>query len=294
MAKVTKRVVKKKGPSKIVVAAVVLAIVAVYMAYASVSSAEISSTYVSSVQSDAMKLKPRFKALEASAAAKSFDSPDAPILQYSKDLANAERRAKELRTSVNDFELKYKDHASAPFTSFLPLYTESNKISKDVRYMAAQTNSVLNEYQELITSLRSVNKLELSLESGLNEVNAVTNFNTLVFQGSIYRTKAAMLRTNVEEVRSLGVPAEYLDYTNGILARAESFAASLDRLANGLDISADSVIYGATAEIETLSNEYFSVDKQRRFDANQKSLILKQVGEITEKLDAFDPSESSD
>lgn len=260
----------------------------IFAIYCIKASENVTNAYNRALQSSAAELRQTFKTYETTAAAKSFDSPDAPIEQYDADFLEAEKQITLVRKSVNMFATRYDHYPTAAYTSYVPLYAKSKSTSKDVAFMVSQSSSVLDSHSELIKTLRTIHNLEKSIEQNLNTANSITDFNLLIYQGAQFRDKSKLLREDISAVQSLKLPVEYQMYTTSLSKNANALADSLDALGNGLDAVFENAIYEATTTIEAISASYFNGDKELRFEANQNSSTLKQVSAITEKLDVFD------
>lgn len=173
---------------------------------------------------------------------------------------------------------------------YIPLSTSAYRKGIVLKNQTAgtidQIHEVLDEYDQLADFLVEYYKLHYQLSDELATFNSYTDLNLIIGQSERQRTIAMNIQTQTKQLSELTVPRGLEDLATRSVAIHERAAQGFSALADGLAISADSQIYAAAAQIETVTEQ---LDANFRAIANTLPDLpaFKHVYELPEKIDRF-------
>lgn len=250
--------------------------------------------YDERVSSGARQLKNHFKDIEQTTRQGVFDNPDTSPAERLQQLQNSETQNLALMTAIAKYKSDVASYDRARYTGLVVTYADADHVKQNVDNMTSQSLEVLQEYAATIAFLKGASYAQEVLERHIQEINAVSDFNTLAGMHESIYARARHIREARKALELVEAPQEYLAAKAALLAQCDSLAAGIDALAYGMYTAIDSYIYGATAEIERATHEYDTKNKNLVFEANQVSPTLKSVSELSEKLEILEEAGLSD
>lgn len=262
--------------------------VVAFGAYAVVVPQHDVEAYSVRVSSGAQALHREFTALETTTQRGVFDDPDTLPLTRLDDLQAIETQLASARAAVDTYRRQVESYEKAQYTSFTGRYDQADRMKQDVDDMTAQSLEVMQQYEEVVGFLIAASQAQQAIEEKLASVNAIVDFNELAGRHDDIYAWARQVREARAAFEAVQAPPEYASVRQGILDRSSQLAGGLEGIAYGLYTAIDSYIYGAAQEVERTTVAYESSDRQLVFSSSQSSQVLRNVSELSDKLDILE------
>lgn len=239
------------------------------------------------------ELNTQFKLLEKSTERSLLDDPDTPITTVQKDTTTIKSIIEKSHQAIDELD-------TTSTTLELPIHIGVNDetrrapvLQQESQALVTQTKNALDKYEKILVFLEDYTTHWHAVQAHLNTFNAQTDLNIYAGRGNDLRAVADDIRRQARELQAANTPHEFRELVGKSIAAMNKSAEGFDNLARGIDLAVDSVIYSSATTIEEASRELETINQTSYGPAIQGSRIVKEIGELTEKLDPLLTAETS-
>jgi len=252
-----------------------------------------AGNYNATIEKATTKLTATFKQLEKSTERGILDDPDTPIATLQQDTASAKELITKSEHALDDLQ-QASERLELPLQLGLNDQTRRAPILKqEAEALITQTRGALLDYEKTLTYLSTYSTHWAATRAHIDTFNEQTDLNIYAGQGDTLRQIASDIRMYIQALRTQTTPRGFADVSSQSIAVMERAAAGFDALARGIDVAIDDLIYSAAADIESAGREIETINRTAYEDAIRNSRIIKEMSELTEKLDPLVVAEAA-
>lgn len=265
----------------IVAAGLLLLLIIIYVA---IIPTVVANHYLGKLDAQTAAVKSRLNAVAAESGLTIFADPDITLAKRQASLAKSMSNVHAARKSLDDLN-RANMLSHLPGNGFVGDYHTAVVRQERAANIVRQSREVLDQYAEVLDFLNAYTGLQIDLDSRLEAVNKIKDFNSLAGQGRSMANMASHVRAGQKSLQSLAPPPDFEPLQG---AAAETFgqtAAGFDQLARGLNRAVDSQIYSAVKELEAATDKNQTSDKDLLVSLAANSSVLRQLAELPEKVE---------
>lgn len=270
------------------VTAVVLAAILIVTAaafYELILPARMASGYLGQLDESGQQLKTSFKSVGKTTNLTVFNNPDLATQSSQQDFADIDADIEASRKQLAAFGKASNKLTRLPITGYTGSMHTALVQQKHAHTIIAESNDVLNRYQQLSDFLKTYYAYDAAFQSYTSAANNAANLDALAPETAQLTQQATQLHQFAAALSSAKVPAGYEQLVTTAVPAYNQAAQGLNQLADGLssgnDDSKDAGIRAVEAAAQTRDANLEGLP----VSLSQHIYVFQEVSELPDKIE---------
>lgn len=241
--------------------------------------------YLSGLEDELATAKSALNKVAGSSGLPMFVDPDTSLGDRQKQIGQSLEHVQSARLALRGLESASRLSSLPGGASLGGEYRTAQVVQSRVKNMRLQSEQILGQYSGLLRYLQAYTILQSRLNSRLDEVNRIQDFDGLAGDGDSFLASAQTIRSDIKTLGTLKPPPDFAELHKEASLTFRQAAEGFSQLETGLELFSDFRTYDATTNLEATTLKSQLADNSLLVGLAAKSPTLRQLAELPEKLE---------